>query len=84
MSGRQEMVGNRRLTATGLRYAELIGVDWELPTSIGLTRRRTKPWRNFGAIRRSAGTLVLASSKLAGARVSVTRNLRERGKRVQC
>jgi hypothetical protein len=84
MSGRPEMVENRRSTATGLRYAELVGVDWELPSSIGLTRRRRKPWQSFGATHRSAGTLVPASSKLAGARVLVTRNLRERGKRVQC
>jgi hypothetical protein len=31
------MVRRRRSTAAGLRHPELVGVDWELPTSIGLT-----------------------------------------------
>jgi hypothetical protein len=72
MSGTPEMVENRRSTATGLRNTELIGVDWELSSSIGLTRRTRGPWRSFEATRRGLGMHAAAALELAGARVSVT------------
>jgi hypothetical protein len=84
-SERLQEVGRERSSASSHRDAKLIGIDWELPVSIGLTRRRRKPWRSFRATRRSSGTSVPASSKLAGARVSVMSNKsrgRKRSKRL--
>jgi hypothetical protein len=40
-------VRKRRSVAAGLRHAELVGVDWELFSSIGLMRRQRKPWGSF-------------------------------------
>jgi hypothetical protein len=40
-------VRKKRSAAAGLWHAELIGVDWELFSSIGLTRRHRKPRRSF-------------------------------------
>jgi hypothetical protein len=42
-SARWQEVRKRRLTAAGLRYTELVGIDWEISSSIGLTRRQRKP-----------------------------------------
>jgi hypothetical protein len=64
------MVRRRRLTSSRCRGGELVGDDSELPSPIRLTRRQIIPRRIFGAKRRSSGMPVLASSKLAGARVS--------------
>jgi hypothetical protein len=50
-----EMVWRRRSTVTGIQYTELVGVDWKPPASIGLTRRRIKPWRSFRASLGSSG-----------------------------
>jgi hypothetical protein len=77
-------VRKRRSAAIGLRHAELIGVDWELPSSFGLTRRRRKPRRSFGAARRGLGMLIPARTEFAGARVcgdeeEVAREMKERG-----
>jgi hypothetical protein len=72
MSGRPEMVENRRSTSTGLRNTELVGVDWELSSSIGMTRRTRGPWRSFEAARRGLGMPAAAALELSGARVSVT------------
>jgi hypothetical protein len=75
------MVRSRRSTATGLRYAELVGVDWKLPSSISLTGRTRGSWRSFDAARRGLGMPAVAALEFAGARVSVTsRDEREREK----
>jgi hypothetical protein len=72
------MVWKRRSTAAGLQLAELVGVDWELPSSIGLTRRSRKPRRSSGAPWHGSGWLQSTATGTAGARVSVTaRNLGE-------
>jgi hypothetical protein len=57
------------------RVAELAGVDWELPSTFGLTRRRIKPWRCFRDARNSSGMLVSVKPKLA--EVRVCRDLQE-------
>jgi hypothetical protein len=64
-------VGRGRSSASSHRDAELAGVDWELPSSFGLTRRRRKPWRSFGATRRRSGWSLATVRGSAGARVSV-------------
>jgi hypothetical protein len=66
------MVWRRRSTAAGLRHPELVVVDWELPSSFGLTRRRRKPWRSFGDTRTDSRWPLATARVLAGARVSVT------------
>jgi hypothetical protein len=48
-SEKPEMVWRRRSTAAGLQHAELVGVDWELPSSIDLTRRSRNPRQSFRA-----------------------------------
>jgi hypothetical protein len=57
------------LSASSHRDAELVGVDWELPSSFGLTRRRRKAWRCFRDARSSSGMLVSVKPKLTGVRV---------------
>jgi hypothetical protein len=49
------MVWRRRSVAAELQLAELVGVDWELPNSFSLTRRRRTPWRSFRASRGGSG-----------------------------
>jgi hypothetical protein len=53
------MVWKRRSTAAGLQHAELVGVDWELPSSIDLTRRSRK---SMAELRRYSGGLEVVSS----------------------
>jgi hypothetical protein len=65
------MVRRRRSMSAGLQHAELVGVDWELPSSIGLTRRRRKPWQSSGTTRRRSGWSLAMARGLAGARVLV-------------
>jgi hypothetical protein len=50
------MVWRRRSTAAGLQHAEPDGVDWELPSSIGLTWERRTPRRSFRASHGSSGS----------------------------
>jgi hypothetical protein len=66
------MVWRRRSTAAGLQQAELVGVDWELPSSIHLTRRSRNPWRSFGETRTASRWPLATARGSAGARVSVS------------
>jgi hypothetical protein len=65
------MVWRRRSTAAGLQHAELIGVDWELPSSIELTRRSRNPRRSFKASHGGSGCPLATARVSAGARVSI-------------
>jgi hypothetical protein len=72
------MVRRRRSTTAGLQHAELVGDDWELPSSIDLTRRSRNPRRSFGNTRTASRWPLATARGLAGARVSVpTTKLRE-------
>jgi hypothetical protein len=52
---RPEMVWRRRSAAAELQLAELVGDDWELPSSFSWTRRKRRPWRSFRASLGSSG-----------------------------
>jgi hypothetical protein len=65
------MVWRRRLTVVGLQHAELVGVDWELPSSFGLTRRRRNSLRSSGDTRTASRWSLATARGSAGARVSV-------------
>jgi hypothetical protein len=65
------MVWKRRSTAAGLQLAELVGVDWELPSSFSLTRRRRNSLRSSGDTRTASRWSLATARSSAGARVSV-------------
>jgi hypothetical protein len=68
---RPEMVWRRRSAAAGLQLAELVGDDWELPSSFSLTRRRRRPWRSFGDSQTDSRWSLATARVSARARVSV-------------
>jgi hypothetical protein len=72
-SVRSQEVGHKRSMGTNHRGAELIGVDWELSSSIGLTGSTRGPRQSFETARRDLGMPTTAALELAGARVSVAR-----------
>jgi hypothetical protein len=76
------MVWRRRSAAAGLQLAELVGDDWELPRSFGLTRRSSNPWRSFGDTRTASRWPLATARCLAGARVSVPAKKLGEGKEI--